>query len=109
MRRHPADATICRMISTLTSHTPSRELCSRSSDGIEVALLWTPGTDDLHVAVIDLRSNQSFDLTVDARNAMQVFHHPYPYAAECGLLDAVPVMEPAFASTGGSRAEEPAR
>jgi hypothetical protein len=72
---------------TSTPHTPPRELCSRSSDGIEVALLWTPGTEQLCVAVVDRRSNRSFDLPVDPRRAMQVFHHPYAYAAEYGLLD----------------------
>jgi hypothetical protein len=74
------------MNSTLTSHTLPRELCSRTSDGIEVALLWTPGIEQLRVAVVDLRSNRSFDLPVQARHAMQVFHHPFAYAAACGLL-----------------------
>jgi hypothetical protein len=81
------------MNSTLTSDTRPRELCSRSSDGIEVVLLWTPGAEQLRVAVVDLRSNESFDLPVDAPDAMQAFHHPYPYAAECGLLDACPESE----------------
>lgn len=96
------------MISTRTSHTPPRELCSRSSDGIEVALLWTPGTEELCVTVVDLRSNQSFRLPVGARNAMNVFHHPYPYAAECGLLDDHPETESVFVDLSGPRAEEPA-
>jgi hypothetical protein len=78
---------------TLTSDTPPRELCSRSSDGIEVVLLWSPGTEQLRVGVVDLRSNESFDLPVDAPDAMQVFHHPCWYAAECGLLDACPESE----------------
>jgi hypothetical protein len=78
---------ICHMNSTLTSDTPPRELCSRSSDRIEVALLWTPGTEQLCVAVVDLRSNQSFVRPVEARHAMRVFNHPYPYAAERGLLE----------------------
>ncbi len=94
------------MNSTLRSHIPPRELCSRSSDGIEVALLWTPGTEQLCVAVVDLRSNQSFDLTVDPRHAMQVFHHPYPYAAECGLLDPAAETERELAELAAPEMEE---
>jgi ABC-type transport system involved in cytochrome c biogenesis ATPase subunit len=81
MPGRPADTTMCRMNSTLTSDIAPRELCSRSSDGIEVALLWTPGTEELNVTVVDLRSNESLRLPVGARNAMHVFHHPYSYAA----------------------------
>lgn len=94
------------MTSTLTPHIP-RELCSRSSDDIEVALLWTPATDQVAVTVIDLRSNHSFRIPVDARRAMQAFHHPYPYAAECGLLDAGPDRPPAVLDD--LPAQEPAR
>jgi hypothetical protein len=94
------------MNSTLTSDTPPRELCTRSNDGIEVALLWTPGSEQLRVAVLDLRSNQSFDLRVDGRQAMQVFHHPYAYAAECGLLAAGPETDRNLADPAGVRAEE---
>ena len=70
-----------RMSSTLTPDIAPRELCSRSSDGIEVTLLWTPGTEELNVTVIDLRSNEALQLPVGTRNAMHVFHHPYSYAA----------------------------
>lgn len=96
------------MISTLTPHTAPRELCSRSSDGIEVSLLWSPDANDLRVAVVDVRLNKSFDFLVDAQHAMRVFHHPYPYAAECGLLDGDLDTEYVFASTSGPRDEEPA-
>lgn len=68
------------MYSTLTSTIAPRELCSRTSDGIEVALLWTPGTEELNVTVVDLRSNESLQLPVGTRDAMHVFHHPYAYA-----------------------------
>ena len=80
MRRRSAPTTIFRMSSTPISDIPPRELCSRSSDGIEVALLWTPGTEELNVTVVDLRSNESLQLPVGTRNAMHVFHHPYSYA-----------------------------
>ncbi|HEX3331893.1 MAG TPA: hypothetical protein VHS27_18360 [Gaiellales bacterium] len=96
------------MNSTLTSDTSPRELCSRSSNGIEVALLWTPDTEQLRVAVIDLRSNQSFDLPVDSSRAMQVFHHPYPYAAEWAPLDGDAETERNLARLAELETEEPA-
>jgi len=92
------------MISTVTSDTPPWEPRSRSSDGTAVPLLRTPGAEEPCVAVVDVRPNQSFDIPVDARDAMQVFHDPYPYAAECGLLDADLEAEP----TSGKLAEQEA-
>ena len=103
-----AHTTMCRMNSTLTSDIPPRELCSRSSDGIEVALLWTPDTEQLRVAVIDLRSNQSFDLPVDASRALQAFHHPYPYAADWAPLDNDTETERNLARHAELETEEPA-
>ena len=70
-----------RMTPTPTSDIPPRELCSRRNAGIEVALLWTPGTEELSVTVVDVRSNESLQLPVGTRDAMHVFHHPYCYAA----------------------------
>jgi hypothetical protein len=70
--------------------SPSRapvELCSRSGDGIEVTLLWTPGDDRLTVAVVDTRLHSSFVLEPEPGEALEVFHHPYPRAAALGILD----------------------
>jgi hypothetical protein len=61
-----------------------RELGHRSSNGIDVYLLWSPATDSLAVLVDDVRGS-SFELVVDAAEALEVFEHPYAYAAYRGL------------------------
>ena len=63
--------------------TPSktiRELDWRSSDGIDVRLLWNSVTDVIVVAVHDTRSHESFEIQVAAADALLAFHHPYVYA-----------------------------
>ncbi len=60
------------------------ELCSRSADGIEVTLLWSPDTSRLTVAVVDTKLNSSFQLEPAAHEARHVFEHPYAWAASLG-------------------------
>jgi hypothetical protein len=80
------------IISPMTTATPAPvELASRSADGIEVALLWAPGTDRLTVSVVDVRLNTSFQLAAPAAAAWQVFNHPYAYAARRGVPVAAAV------------------
>ena len=62
------------------------ELAQRETDGIAVTLLWHRETNSLEVTVRDRRTREAFDLPAQARNAMDVFHHPYAYAAQRGLL-----------------------
>jgi hypothetical protein len=57
------------------------ELDHRSADGIEVSLLWSRLTNRLMVAVTDSRSGESFDVDAAAENALDVFRHPFAYAA----------------------------
>jgi hypothetical protein len=57
------------------------ELDDRSADGIEVSLLWSRITNQLKVAVEDSRSGQSFEVHAPADKALDVFRHPYAYAA----------------------------
>jgi hypothetical protein len=57
------------------------ELHHRSADGIEVSLLWSRLTNALTVAVEDSRSGQSFMLPAPAEKALDVFEHPFAYAA----------------------------
>jgi hypothetical protein len=64
------------------------ELAQRENDGIVVTLLWHSLTEQLTVTVRDWRTGQAFDLEAHAQNAMEVFRHPYAYAARCGLLAA---------------------
>ena len=64
----------------------TRELEHRTADGVEVALLWHAGGDVLSVVVSDTRVGEVFELVLDERdNALDVFHHPYAYAAYRGL------------------------
>jgi hypothetical protein len=57
------------------------ELNHRSADGIEVSLLWSRGTNSLTVAVEDSRSGISFEVPAPAERALDVFEHPFAYAA----------------------------
>jgi hypothetical protein len=58
-----------------------KELAQRVSDGIAVTLLWHSETDRLTVTVRDGRTGEAFDLPAAAATALDVFHHPYAYAA----------------------------
>jgi hypothetical protein len=62
-----------------------KELSHRDTDGIEVSLLWAELSDRLFVVVRDRRSNETFELEVDAADALDVFEHPYAHAAFRGL------------------------
>ena len=65
--------------------TGTRELDFRSSDGLEVALLWQPETNRVSVSVFDSRSGDDFTLEVDPAEALDAFHHPYAHAAHSGV------------------------
>ena len=62
------------------------ELAVREEDGIAVTLFWLRGTDVLLVSVVDHRRGESFELVLEPHErALDVFHHPYAYAAARGL------------------------
>jgi hypothetical protein len=61
--------------------TTLTELNHRSADGLEVSLLWSRATNVLTVAVEDSRSGVSFRLPAPADRALDVFEHPFAYAA----------------------------
>lgn len=60
--------------------TEARELDRRSSDGIDVALFWSPRSNRVWVVVEDTRDGCSFEIDADPAHALDVFHHPYAYA-----------------------------
>jgi hypothetical protein len=62
-----------------------KELAQRETDGIAVSLLWDTVTDRLTVSVQDWRTGEAFDLTAQAHEAMDVFHHPFAYATRAGV------------------------
>jgi hypothetical protein len=61
------------------------ELDYRANDGVEVWLLWTRTDGRLFVLVVDSKADDSFEIDVDAKRALDAFHHPYAYAAARGI------------------------
>jgi len=62
--------------------TSTRELDSRTNNGIRVRLMWCESDGRLFVAVNDHNSGEAFSVEVpDIERALSVFHHPYAYAA----------------------------
>ena len=58
------------------------ELNSRSENGIAVALLWQQCNNTAIAVVVDHVSSEAFLLDVHENdNALDMFHHPYAYAA----------------------------
>lgn len=59
-----------------------RELDHRSSDRIEVRLLWRQRDNRVIVAVADGKTGERFTVDVlEGENAVDVFHHPFAHAA----------------------------
>ena len=59
-----------------------RELHSRVKDGLCVRLLWCEGDGRVFVAVNDHKTGDAFSIEVpEGERALQVFEHPYAYAA----------------------------
>jgi hypothetical protein len=72
-----------RNVRNPTIETMPRELDSRSNDGIRVQLLWHPRDNRVAVAVEDIKTGDAFEIAVAPRQRpLDVFHHPYAYAAE---------------------------
>ena len=67
---------------------PYRELAYRANDGVEVVLFWHNGTDQLTVSVLNRRTGAYFELPAAPDQALDVFNHPYAYAAARGLANA---------------------
>jgi hypothetical protein len=58
-----------------------QELAQRTSDGIQVTLLWTKSTNAITIVVIDSHFAEQLEFAVDGRSALDAFNHPYAYAA----------------------------
>ena len=61
------------------------ELAFRESAGLRVALLWDRQSNVSAVSVSNAATGDAFELSVDDRDALEVFHHPYAYAAQRGV------------------------
>lgn len=71
---------------TLSALTSALELHGRVSDGIQVRQLWSGEDERLWVTVVDFKQDEEFCVDVrDRTRVLDVFHHPYAYAAQCGI------------------------
>ena len=71
----------------MTRAHSGRELDYREAYGIEVALLWHPTTNTVSVTVLDSSTYNAFELVLaDDDDALDVFEHPYAYAAQRGVI-----------------------
>jgi hypothetical protein len=64
--------------------TTFTELAQRAGDSIAVSLLWRAGDNRLKVAVADARTGDEFELNAHPENALDIFYHPFAYAAYRG-------------------------
>ena len=71
----------------------SRELAHRAGDGVEVSLFWNEDDHGLTVAVADTRTGEEFDLAAHPENVLDVFYHPFAYAAFKGVYYRVDIAE----------------
>ena len=77
-----------------TTHNTSRELAFRETDGLEVQLLWDERSNVARVAVLDSKTGDAFEIVLgDRDNALDVFHHPYAYAAHRGVDYCMPTRQ----------------
>ena len=61
-------------------------LASRKNTGIRVTLLWAADTNTTAVLVHDDSTNDEFELLVEPdTNPIDVYQHPYAYAAWRGI------------------------
>jgi hypothetical protein len=75
-----ADATLSSVTTVL------RELDHRRTDGIDVWLLWREDDGQVVVSVADGKTGDRFTIEVrDDDKPLDVFHHPYAYAAWYGI------------------------
>jgi hypothetical protein len=65
--------------------TTFTELAHRAGDSMAVSLLWRRGDNRLKITVADARTGDEFELNAHPENALDVFYHPFAYAAYRGL------------------------
>jgi hypothetical protein len=81
-----------------TATQPAKELAFREADGLTVALLWHERERFVSVIVDDSKTGEAFELVLaDRDNALDVFNHPFAYAAYRGLEPQGSTSEPALA------------
>ena len=79
----------CDMIVCATGDGATRELDHRSNEDAEVTLLWNALTNRVFVSVLERRTEALFQFEVAPADALDAFHHPYPYAQHLHLENAL--------------------
>jgi len=66
---------------TIRQVTTMRELAHRSTDGVEVTLVWVHSDrgDETVVFVSDHREGTYFEIPTEAHLALDVYYHPFAY------------------------------
>src|SRR6185436_3869011 len=78
----PGDGTLCITM----NDEILRELDHRTSDRIDVWLLWRETDNQVLVSVADEKTGDQFTIEVrDGERPLDVFNHPYAYAAWHGV------------------------
>jgi hypothetical protein len=72
---------------TGTAHI--EELASRESAGIRVSLFWSREDNTLSVVVRDNWTGDEFSVAAEPEKAMDVFRHPFAYAASRGVTSTL--------------------
>lgn len=68
-----------------------RELDHRTSDRIDVWLLWRESDNQVLVSVADEKTGDMFTIELrEGERPLDVFHHPYAYAAFHGIDVSAP-------------------
>ena len=63
-----------------------RELAERTSNGTRIRLYWRQGTRELWVEIWEPELDVTIEIPADPERALEVFHHPYAYAAAHNAL-----------------------
>ncbi len=84
-----------------------RELDHRNNDRIDVWLLWRESDNQVMVSVADEKTGDAFTITLrEGEKPMDVFQHPYAYAAFHGIdVSAEPRRQLAARVAPGSAVE----
>jgi hypothetical protein len=73
----------------------TRELNHRTIDGLDIRMLWDPGSNLVTIVVDDFRTGESFEVEVGpGERPMDVFMHPFAYSPT-RMLTAPPLAEAA--------------
>jgi hypothetical protein len=79
--------------------TSIRELDTRVTDGVQVRLLWCEHDGTLWVTAVNTKTGDAFHVEVrDGDRPLDVFHHPYAYAAHHGVETSALVVTDSKAS-----------